>query len=159
MKLTNRLNKVSVYQELTALGPFKKSNSLVLRKFKEQVYSLLCPLPGPKERPDSSPGPPPASAQYLRGFSSVATIARNLSDVAAYGLHVAPFFLSCPFLSLFSCLVFGCLDWVSLCSPGCSRIYFIDQAGFEFRDPLASASQVLGLKLCGLYTPWSSLTL
>jgi hypothetical protein len=35
---------------------------------------------------------------------------------------------------------------VSLCSPGCPGIHFVDQAGLELRYPPASASQVLGLK-------------
>jgi hypothetical protein len=39
-------------------------------------------------------------------------------------------------------------DRVSLCSPGCSGTHFVDQAGLELRIPLASASQVLGLKVC-----------
>jgi hypothetical protein len=39
-------------------------------------------------------------------------------------------------------------DRVSLGSPGCPGIYSVDQAGLELRDPCASASQVLGLKMC-----------
>jgi hypothetical protein len=39
-------------------------------------------------------------------------------------------------------------DRVSLCSLGCPGTRFVDQAGFELRDPPASASQVLGLKEC-----------
>jgi hypothetical protein len=39
-------------------------------------------------------------------------------------------------------------DWVSLCSPGCPRTHFVDQAGLELRNPPASASRVLGLKAC-----------
>jgi hypothetical protein len=37
---------------------------------------------------------------------------------------------------------------VSLNSPGCPGTHFVDQAGLELRSPPASASQVLGLKLC-----------
>jgi hypothetical protein len=37
-------------------------------------------------------------------------------------------------------------DRVSLCNPGCPGAHSIDQAGLKLRDPLASASQVLGLK-------------
>jgi hypothetical protein len=40
------------------------------------------------------------------------------------------------------------LDKVSLCSPGCPRTHFVDQAGFKLRNLPASASQVLGLKAC-----------
>jgi hypothetical protein len=39
-------------------------------------------------------------------------------------------------------------DRVSLYSSGCPRTHFVDQAGFELRNPPASASQVLGLKAC-----------
>jgi hypothetical protein len=39
-------------------------------------------------------------------------------------------------------------DRVSLYSPGCPGAYSVDQAGLELRNPLASASQVLGLKTC-----------
>ena len=47
-------------------------------------------------------------------------------------------------------LVFGFFFWdrVSLCSPGCLETHSVDQAGLEFRNPPASASQVLGLKAC-----------
>ncbi|KRY62511.1 hypothetical protein T4D_13818, partial [Trichinella pseudospiralis] len=37
---------------------------------------------------------------------------------------------------------------VSLCSPGCPGTHFVDQAGLELKYPPASASQVLGLKVC-----------
>ncbi|GAB1293641.1 AP-1 complex subunit gamma-1 [Apodemus speciosus] len=37
---------------------------------------------------------------------------------------------------------------VSLCSPGCPGTHSIDQAGFELRNPPASAFRVLGLKAC-----------
>ena len=45
------------------------------------------------------------------------------------------------FICLFS-LVFR--DKVSLCSPGCPRTHFVDQAGLELRD--LPTSQVLGSK-------------
>jgi hypothetical protein len=35
-----------------------------------------------------------------------------------------------------------------LCSPGCPGTHFVDQAGLELRNLPASASQVLGLKVC-----------
>jgi hypothetical protein len=46
------------------------------------------------------------------------------------------------------CLFVCFQDRVSLCSPGCPGTHFVDQAGFKFRDPPASASQGLGLKAC-----------
>jgi hypothetical protein len=39
-------------------------------------------------------------------------------------------------------------DRVSLYNPGCPGTHFVDQAGLELRNPPASASRVLGLKVC-----------
>jgi hypothetical protein len=39
-------------------------------------------------------------------------------------------------------------DRVSLYSPGCPGTHSVDQAGLELKNPPASASQVLGLKMC-----------
>jgi hypothetical protein len=39
-------------------------------------------------------------------------------------------------------------DRVFLYSPGYPGTHFVDQAGLELRNPTASASQVLGLKVC-----------
>jgi hypothetical protein len=39
-------------------------------------------------------------------------------------------------------------DRVSLYSPGCSGTHFVDQADLELRNLPASASRVLGLKVC-----------
>jgi hypothetical protein len=39
-------------------------------------------------------------------------------------------------------------DRVSQCSHGCPETHSVDQAGLELRNPPASASQVLGLKVC-----------
>jgi hypothetical protein len=66
--------------------------------------------------------------------------------------------LSYSFLSF----VFAFQDRVSLCSPDCPGTHSVDQAGFELRNPPASASQVLGLKACAttaqlLLTPKPSL--
>jgi hypothetical protein len=47
-------------------------------------------------------------------------------------------------------------DKVSLCSPSCPGTHSVDQAGLELRNPPASASQVLGLKVCAT-TPGCSL--
>ena len=33
-------------------------------------------------------------------------------------------------------------------SPGCPGTHFVDQAGLELRNPPASASSMLGLKVC-----------
>jgi hypothetical protein len=43
-------------------------------------------------------------------------------------------------------------DRVSLCSPGCPGTLSVDQAGLELRNPPASASRVLGLKVCATTT-------
>jgi hypothetical protein len=50
------------------------------------------------------------------------------------------------FLLLFLFFVFR--DRVSLYSPGCPGTHFVDEAGLELRNLPASASQVLGLKVC-----------
>jgi hypothetical protein len=39
-------------------------------------------------------------------------------------------------------------DRVSLYSPGCPGTHFVDQAGLELKNLPASASRVLGLKVC-----------
>jgi hypothetical protein len=53
---------------------------------------------------------------------------------------------------LFFAFVIFFRDRVSLCSPGCPGTHFADQAGLKLRNPLASASQVLGLKACATTT-------
>jgi hypothetical protein len=50
------------------------------------------------------------------------------------------------FFFFFFFLVFQ--DRVPLCSSGCPRTHFVDQAGLELGNPPSSASQVLGLKAC-----------
>jgi hypothetical protein len=62
--------------------------------------------------------------------------------------------LSLP-LSLFLSWFFW--DRVSLYSPGCPGTHSVDQAGLELRNPPASASRVLGLKVCATM-PGSGLT-
>jgi hypothetical protein len=58
------------------------------------------------------------------------------------------------FFSWFVCILFLVFqDSVSLCSPGCLRTHSVDQVGLELRNPPASASQVLGLKVCAT-TAW-----
>jgi hypothetical protein len=65
-------------------------------------------------------------------------------DSHFYGRFSFTFFLFFVFVFVF--LVFR--DRVSLYSPGCPGTHSVDQAGLEFRNPPASASQVLGLKAC-----------
>jgi hypothetical protein len=48
----------------------------------------------------------------------------------------------------FFVFVFVFRDRVSLHSPGCPGAHFVDQAGLELRNLPASASRVLGLKVC-----------
>jgi hypothetical protein len=43
-----------------------------------------------------------------------------------------------------------------LCSLGYHGTHSVDQAGLKLRNPSASASQVLGLKVCATTTPSSS---
>jgi hypothetical protein len=61
-----------------------------------------------------------------------------------YSIFVLDFIFFCLFVLFF---VFF-RDRVSLCSLGCPGTHFVDQAGLDLRDPPASASQVLGLKVC-----------
>jgi hypothetical protein len=51
------------------------------------------------------------------------------------------------FVVLFGLVFWFFWDRVSLYSPGCPGTHFVDQAGLELRNPPASASQVLGLKV------------
>ena len=44
-------------------------------------------------------------------------------------------------------------DRISLCSPCCPGTHSVDQAGLELRNPPASASKVLGLKVCATTCP------
>ncbi|GAB1300457.1 Vacuolar protein sorting-associated protein 26C [Apodemus speciosus] len=76
-------------------------------------------------------------------------ICRNLS-VPLY--MVFPRLFTCPTLETTNFKV----DRVSLCSPGCPGTHSEDQAGLELRNPPASASQVLGLKVCATTTTWLS---
>jgi hypothetical protein len=52
------------------------------------------------------------------------------------------------FCFILFCFVLFFRDRVSLYSPGCPGTHFVDQAGLELRNPLASASRVLRLKAC-----------
>jgi hypothetical protein len=66
------------------------------------------------------------------------------------------------FFVLFCFLVFGffgfCLleTGFPLCSPGCPKTHSVDQAGLKLRNLPASASQVLGLRVCTT-TAWPTL--
>jgi hypothetical protein len=63
--------------------------------------------------------------------------------------RLCPWGLICSFLLGFG---FGFWRQVSLCSIGCPGTHSVDQAGFEHRDPPASASRMLGLKACATST-------
>jgi hypothetical protein len=69
-------------------------------------------------------------------------------------LHCLTFSLLLSFV-MFCVLCFP--DRVSLCSPGCPGTHSVDQAGLEPRNLPASASQVLGLKVCAT-TAWLFVT-
>jgi hypothetical protein len=51
-------------------------------------------------------------------------------------------------VACFFVFVFVFRDRVSLYSPGYPGTHSVDQAGLKLRNPAASASQVLGLKVC-----------
>jgi hypothetical protein len=68
------------------------------------------------------------------------------SDLLLTVTILLSFFL---FVWVFVCLfVFVFQHRVSLYSPGCPGTHFVDQASLKLRNPLASASWVLGLKAC-----------
>jgi hypothetical protein len=60
------------------------------------------------------------------------------------------------FLRCFCCCCFVLFfhHRVSLCSPGCPGTHSVDQAGLKLRNPPASASRVLGLKVCATTPGW-----
>jgi hypothetical protein len=58
-------------------------------------------------------------------------------------------FITFFILFYFLCFIFLVFrDRVSLCSSGCPGTHSVDQAGLKLRNLPASASQVLGLKVC-----------
>jgi hypothetical protein len=58
-------------------------------------------------------------------------------------------FVVMVFFGFFFCFCFLVFrDRVSLCNTGYPGTNSVDQAGLELRNPPASASQVLGLKVC-----------
>jgi hypothetical protein len=64
------------------------------------------------------------------------------------GVAILTFFTYFSFLLLLICLFILVFQVrVSLRSPGCPGTHSVDQAGLELRNLLASASQVLGLKV------------
>jgi hypothetical protein len=68
------------------------------------------------------------------------------NDIIVFNyIYENPFFF---FGFLFVCLFFVFQGRVFLYSPGFPGTHFLDQAGLELRNPPASASQVLGLKVC-----------
>jgi hypothetical protein len=67
-----------------------------------------------------------------------------------YGGRKTTFFSFFLFIYLFIYLFFR--DRVSLCHPGCPGTHSVDQAGLELRNLPASASKVLGLKVCATTT-------
>jgi hypothetical protein len=85
---------------------------------------------------------------------SITTGSVHHGHLSLFTIH--SFFWVFFFLSFFFFLVFR--DRVSLCSPGCPRTHFVDQAGLELRNLPASAYRVLGLKACTT-TPGYSLHL
>jgi hypothetical protein len=54
----------------------------------------------------------------------------------------------CTQFCLFGFVCLFVFETVSLCSPGCPGTHSVDQAGLVLRNPPASASQVLGFKVC-----------
>jgi hypothetical protein len=75
--------------------------------------------------------------------TSPAPTNEDLDYLSLTKIPLVPYKKACAPLSgvaffLFVCFVFR--DRVSLYSPGCPRIHFVDQAGLELRNPPASAA-------------------
>jgi hypothetical protein len=83
----------------------------------------------------------PYQTQLLLGL-----LLRACSQDPGQSLLCISEFLFILFSFFFFSLVFQ--DRVSLCSPGCPGTHSVDQAGLKLRNPPASASRVLGLKVC-----------
>ena len=64
----------------------------------------------------------------------------------------------CLSVCMYVCM-YVCKDRVSLCSPGCPGLHSVNRAGLEHRALLASASCVLGLKVCTAMSSFSLLFL
>jgi hypothetical protein len=80
------------------------------------------------------------SLQGLRPLSPVSLflhLSRWVHLLVVY-FSASVYWLFCLFVCLFVCL----------CSSGCHGTHCVDQAGLKLRNPPASASQVLGLKVC-----------
>jgi hypothetical protein len=94
---------------------------------------------------------PPAST--LAAFSSVLCPSMCVSLLVthtSYRQVVGPCVLIQPAsLRVCVCVCVFVSRRVSLCSPGCSRTYSVDQVGLALTDPPASPSQVHRLKACG----------
>ena len=77
------------------------------------------------------------------------------SELKVYNTFFIQFFQPCPVSSILNghFALFYCFwDRISQCSAGHLRSHSVDQAGLKPRDPLVSASQVLGLKACVITT-------
>jgi hypothetical protein len=73
----------------------------------------------------------------------------HLKILTLFSMNLIKLYRSCILFYFFNFLGGeGVRDRVSLYSPGCPGAHFVDQAGLELRNPPASASRVLGLKVC-----------
>jgi hypothetical protein len=91
---------------------------------------------------------PDASASICYSLLKIIIEARSLLLwLLRQGLFCCWFFVVVGLFDFF-------LDMVSLYSPGCPGTHFEDQAGLKHRNPPASASRVLGSKVCAT-TPCS----
>jgi hypothetical protein len=92
-------------------------------------------------------------------FSCVRTYVNMYLDVCCSD-GKTPHPADLPGSPTFLLLLFFCFfqDRVSLCSPGCPGTHALDQAGLELRNPPASASQVLGIKVVRHHARLGSLT-
>jgi hypothetical protein len=90
-----------------------------------------------------------SSASYAYWFPPLSEIQPS-SFVASFLPVDIKYFIANIHLFVYSFMYLFILvfrDRVSLCSTSCPGIHFVHQAGLELRNPPASASQVLGLKV------------
>jgi hypothetical protein len=114
--------------------------------------------PGRTDHPAQAPGghygcfpySPPLSDVSKSTPSSIHLGEGRLGFLHSFRVVLFCFVLFCFVLFCFVlfCFVLFFRGRVSLCSPGCPGNHSVDQAGLELRNSPASASQMLGLKVC-----------
>jgi hypothetical protein len=90
----------------------------------------------------------PASCYHLPKFIQQAGCMNREALLSSYPFLWKMFEGMIFLFGFLFCFVLLFQDRVFLCSPGCPGTHSVDQGGLELRNTPASASQVLGLKVC-----------